>query len=336
MTNVYNFSAGPAVLPAPVMAKAQEEFCNFHGIGYGIMEASHRGPDFMQVAAEAEANIRELMGISDDYAVLFLQGGASTQFSMVPMNIMKDGGSADYADTGSWSSKAIKEAKLFGDVKVVTSSKADNYTHIPTIDPTSLNSEASYLHLTSNNTIFGTQYHAFPESPVNVPLVADMSSDIMCRPVDVSKFGIIYAGAQKNLGPSGVTLVIIRKDLADRAASTVPTMLKYSTHIDKESMFNTPPTFSIYMVKLVTDWLKDLGGLGAIAKMNATKAEKLYAEIDADPFYSCPAAVKDRSIMNVCFNCLTEDLEKTFLAEAKTKGLVTLKGHRSVGGIRAS
>lgn len=336
MSKVYNFSAGPAVLPAAVMRQAQEQFTNYQGLGYGIMEASHRSPEFDEIIVAAEANIRQLMGVPDDYAVLFLQGGASTQFAMIPMNLMKDGGSADYADTGSWSSKAIKEAKRFGKVSVVTSSKDSNYNHIPEIPDDQLDAEASYLHITSNNTIFGTEYFDFPTPPEGVPLIADMSSDIMSHELDVSQFGLIYAGAQKNLGPSGVTLVIMRKELAERAPDSLTTMLRYDTHIGKDSMFNTPPTFSIYMVRLVTDWLKEQGGIAAMERVNKAKAKAVYDVIDAEDFYQCPTEPASRSRMNVCFTIDGGDLEKQFIKEAAEEGLVGLKGHRSVGGMRAS
>jgi phosphoserine aminotransferase len=333
MSKVWNFSAGPAVLPAPVMAKAQAEFCDFHGIGYGIMEASHRGADFMEVIAQAEADLRALLGISDDYSVLFLQGGASSQFAMLPLNLLAKGGVADYADTGAWSKKAIAEVAPHGSANVVASSKDANYSYIPAFDSWQRSEDAVYTHVTSNNTIFGTQYQSFPEADV---LVADMSSDILSRPLDVSKFGVIYAGAQKNLGPSGVTLVIIRKDLTERVSEDLPTMLKYKTHIASGSMFNTPPTFSIYMVGLVTAWLRELGGLTAIEAQNAAKGDALYGCIDADDFYACPTALDSRSVMNVCFTIANSALEADFISEAGSAGLVGLKGHRSVGGMRAS
>ncbi len=333
MSRTYNFNAGPATLPAAVMEKAQSEFVQFGSLGFGILEASHRSPEFIAVADAAQANVRKLLGIGDDYAVLFLQGGASLQFSMVPMNIMREW--ADYADTGSWSNKAIKEAKRYGKVNVVASSKESNYCYIPALDEWEQDPSASYLHITSNNTIFGTQFQSFPVPAAGVPLVADMSSDIMSRPLDVSSFGLIYAGAQKNLGPSGLTLVIIRKDLAERAGD-LPTMLKYTTHIENDSMYNTPPTFAIYMLKLVTDWVAEQGGVQGMAKLNEAKAAHLYEEIDRDDFYRGSARVDSRSLMNVTFNLANEDLEKKFVSEAKKAGMVGLKGHRSVGGVRAS
>ena len=331
---IYNFSAGPAKLPKEVMLQAQEEFSNFKESGSGIMELSHRGPEFSTVIEETEADIRELMNISDDYAVCFIQGGASMQFSMIPMNIMLPGGSADYADTGGWSAKAIKEAQGFGKVNVVASSKETGYDRIPVIRHWKPSPGSSYLHITSNNTVAGTQYHSFPET--NAPMVADMSSDIMSRVINVNDFGLIYAGAQKNLGPSGLALVIIRKDLAERAPATVPTMLKYSTYIEKQSMFNTPPTFGIYMLGLVMKWLKSKGGIAEIEEINDAKSEALYELIDSSNFYRSPVDPASRSRMNVVFRLPNEDLEAKFVADAKGNGLNSLKGHRSVGGIRAS
>lgn len=331
---VYNFSAGPAKLPEEVMIKAQEEFLNYRNSGSGLMELSHRGPEFSDVMERVDANIRELMNLSDEYAVCFIQGGASMQFAMMPMNLMLPGGSADYADTGTWSASAIKEGKLFGNVNIVASSKETNYDRIPEIRHWHPDSAASYLHITSNNTVAGTQYHSFPET--NVPLIADMSSDIMSRVINMNDFGMIYAGAQKNLGPSGVALVIIRKDLAERAGEKVPTMLKYKTYIEKQSMFNTPPTFAIYILNLVMEWLKSNGGIAAIEEINDVKSETLYELIDGTEFYRSPVDPASRSRMNVVFRLPSEELEAKFLKEAKAVGLVGLKGHRSVGGIRAS
>lgn len=334
---VYNFSAGPAMLPTPVMEKAQEEFCNYHGVGNGIIELTHRGAQFEEVLARAKANIKELMNISDEYEIIFVQGGASLQFSMVPMNLMLPGGFAEYADTGVWSSKAAKEAKLFGNVKIIASSKETNYDRIPDIRHWKPEAGSSYLHITSNNTIFGTQYHVFPDmGGTDVPLIADMSSDIMSRRIDVSKFGLIYAGAQKNIGPSGICLVIMKKDLAKRTPEKIPTMLKYSTYLDNDSLYNTPPTFAIYMIALVTDWLKEQGGLKVVEEINDMKSEVLYELIDKSSFYRCPVEASNRSKMNVNFRLPTEELEDKFVKEAKANGMLGLKGHRSVGGIRAS
>lgn len=332
---VYNFSAGPAVLPESVMLKAQEEFINYKGIGFGIMESSHRTPVYQDVLDTTEANIRKLMNISDDYAVLFLQGGASLQFAMLPMNLALPGKPIVFANTGAWSNKAIKEAKLLADVDIVYDGKDSNFAHIGDCEEWQIDQNASYMHLCTNNTIFGTEVHNLPNCG-DVPLVADMSSDIMSRPIDVSKYGVIFAGAQKNLGPAGVTLVIIRKDLAERVKANTPTMLKYSTFISKQSMFNTPPTFSIYMVGLMAEWLLTQGGLEGIEKINTTKSQSLYEYIDNSGFYRGTADPADRSKMNICFRLPSEDLEKQFVIEAGKNNMVSLKGHRDVGGIRAS
>ncbi|HCE45846.1 MAG TPA: 3-phosphoserine/phosphohydroxythreonine transaminase [Lentisphaeria bacterium] len=331
---VFNFSAGPAMLPTEVMEHAAREFSDYHKTGCGIMELTHRGGEFTEVIEAAEKNIRTLMGIGDEHAVLFIQGGASLQFAMIPMNLHVPGTAMEYADTGAWSSAAIKEAKLFGDVKVVCSSKDTNYNKIPDIRHWKLDPKASYLHITSNNTIFGTQYHSFPET--KIPLLADMSSDFMSRVVDVGQFDLIYAGAQKNIGPSGVAVVIIKKELVKRTPANTPTMLKYATYIDNKSLYNTPPTFAIYMIRLVTDWMIKKGGLAAIEKINDTKSEALYETIEEGDFYKNPVEPASRSKMNVVFRLPTEVLEEKFVKEAKAKGLIGLKGHRSVGGIRAS
>lgn len=333
---VFNFHPGPAVLPHEVMVKAQEEFVNFRGIGYGIMEESHRSTVFLDVAHHAEANIRELMGLDDSYAVLFLQGGASLQFAMVPMNLALPGKPMLYADTGYWANKALKEAKLFGDVKLMYDGKAASYAKIGDPSDWPLDPNASYAYVCSNNTIYGTQYHHFPDTG-SVPLVADMSSDIMSRQVDAKRFAVIFAGAQKNLGPSGVTLVIIKKDLAARVAEKVPTMLKFSTHIEGESMYNTPPTFGIYIIGLVTDWIKAQGGLHGIERLNTAKSQAIYQAIDSSGnFYRGTVEPGDRSKMNVCFRLPSEDLEGKFVKAATANGLIGLKGHRAVGGVRAS
>lgn len=335
--SVYNFNAGPAMLPKEVMEQAQDEFCNFMNTGCGVMELSHRGKEFQSVIDVVEQNVRDLMNVSADYDICFIQGGASMQFAMVPMNLMLPGGFAEYADTGTWSDKAIKEAKLFGEVKVIASSKATNYDRIPEIRHWKPTAGSSYLHITSNNTIFGTQYHAFPPMIADVPMIADMSSDIMSRVIDVNEFGLIYAGAQKNLGPSGVVMVIIRKDLVKRTPANVPTMLRYSTYTEEHSLYNTPPTFGIYMLKLVTDWMKNKGGLTVIEEINDTKSEALYETIDGSGgFYRCPANASNRSKMNVVFRLPSEDLEAKFCKESAAAGMIGLKGHRSVGGIRAS
>lgn len=335
MATVYNFNPGPAVLPRPVLLRAQAELVDYQGLGYSIIEASHRAPEFEAVIGRAESNLRELMGIPANYAVLFLQGGASLQFAMLPMNLLGAGQSADYADTGEWSAKAMKEAKLIGNIRTAASSKATKYDHIPAFAGWQMDPKAAYLHITSNNTIFGTQYASFPTPPAGVPLIADMSSDILSRAVNVSDFGVIYGGAQKNLGPSGVTVVIMRQDLAARAPANLPTMLKYSTHIEGKSLYNTPPTFSIYLLALVTDWLKEQGGVAAVEAHNRAKAKLLYDCID-EGFYTCPAKKDSRSLMNVVFRLPTEELEATFLKLCKANHLIGLKGHRSAGGLRAS
>ncbi|MDD3886419.1 MAG: 3-phosphoserine/phosphohydroxythreonine transaminase [Victivallaceae bacterium] len=333
---VYNFAAGPAMLPKDVMKKAQAEFVDYKGCGSGIMELSHRGKLFQPVIDRAEANVRELLNISDDYAVLFVQGGASLQFSMLAMNLL-NGGTADYADTGVWSAKAAKEAQMFGNVNLISSSKATKYDHIPSPADWKRTADAAYLHITSNNTVAGSQYITLPKPTAGVPMIADMSSDIMSRVFDINDFGMIYAGAQKNLGPSGVALVVIRKDLAARTDNAkVPTMLRYSTYIDNGSMFNTPPTFAVYMLALVTDWLKENGGVAAIEKINNAKAAYLYDFLDNSAFFKTPVAKADRSRMNVVFRTPSEELDAAFVAEARANGLTDLKGHRLVGGCRAS
>ena len=333
---IYNFAAGPAMLPKAVMEKAQAEFTNYQNSGSGLMELSHRGKLFAPVLARAEANVRELLNVSADYAVLCIQGGASMQFAMLAMNFL-NGGVADYVDTGVWSSKALKEAKMFGSVNVVASSKETKYDHIPAESEWKRTADAAYLHITSNNTIAGTRFTKLPKPTPGVPMLSDMSSDIMSRPFDINDFGMVYAGAQKNLGPSGMALVILRKDLAARTDdSKVPTMLRYSTYIENDSMFNTPPTFAIYMLALVTDWVREQGGLAAMEKINEEKAAYLYDFLDNSSFYKSPVAKADRSIMNVVFRTPSEELDAAFVKEAKENGLTELKGHRLVGGCRAS
>jgi phosphoserine aminotransferase len=322
------------MLPAEAMEKAKNEFTNYKNTGCGIMELSHRGSEFTEIIERAEKNVRELMDVPQDYSVCFIQGGASLQFAMIPMNFLPKDSFAEYADTGSWSSAAIKQGKFFGEVKIVASGKNTNYDRIPEIRHWRPSEDAAYLHITSNNTIFGSQYHSFPE--INTPLVADMSSDIMSRVIETDKFSLIYAGAQKNLGPSGLTLVIIKNSFAAKAAEKVPAMLKYSTYIENKSLYNTPPTFAIYMLALVTDWMKEKGGLSAIEKINDTKSEALYEILDTSSFYKCPVEPSSRSKMNVVFRLPNEELEEKFVKQAKAKGFIGLKGHRSVGGIRAS
>ncbi len=335
---VYNFNAGPAVLPKPVMLKAQEEFVNYRGCGYGIIEESHRAANFDEVIQAAEANLRKLMGISDDYEVLFLQGGASLQFAMIPMNLMIPGKKIAVCDTGEWSHKAMKEMKILGaDVDLVFDGSANKFSAIGDVKSWKFDQDAAYAYICANNTIYGTEYHEYPDTG-NVPLVADMSSDIMSHVIDVNRFGLIFAGAQKNMGPAGVALVVIRKDLPARCPETVPTMLRYSTHIKSKSLFNTPSTFGIYMIRLVTDWMLEQGGVPAIQKKNEAKAAKLYAAIDNSPMFRGTCCKCSRSNMNVCFRIGegNEELEKKFVAEAKAAGLIGLKGHRAVGGLRAS
>lgn len=331
---IYNFSPGPATLPYFVLKEAAKDIVNFNDKGIGLIELSHRSKEFMAVAEETEALIRELLIVPDNYKVLFLQGGASSQFFMVPMNLLSAGKKATYLNTGVWSKKAIKEAKLFGEVEVVFSSDDTSFNRVPENDEYTVAPDSEYLYLVSNNTIYGTQFEKFPEK--NVMLVCDMSSDILSRPLDVSKFGIIFAGAQKNMGPAGVTVVIIRDDLLDRTPDNVPTMLRYQTHADKGSMFNTPPTFAIYCVGRVMNWLKEQGGVAAMEKRNQKKAALLYDVIDGGDYYRGHAEKDSRSMMNISFNLPTPELEAKFIAEATAIGLDGLKGHRSIGGCRAS
>jgi len=334
-TRVFNFSAGPAVLPLPVLEEAQRDLVALPGVGMSVMEISHRSKTFEEILERAIADMRELAGIPANYKVLMLQGGASLQFSMVPMNLLTAGATADYVDTGTWAVKAIKEAKKVGAVNVTGSTKADNYNCIPAASELSLTPGAAYVHITTNNTIEGTEYKSLPATG-DVPLVADASSDILSGPIDVSRFGLIYAGAQKNLGPSGLTVVIIREDLLARSQDSLPVMLNYKVQADNNSLYNTPPTFGIYTLGLTMKWLKSLGGLAGIAAINQRKAAKLYAEVDRTGFYRGTAQRESRSLMNVTFRLPSEELEKTFTKEATAAGLDGLKGHRSVGGMRAS
>jgi len=331
---IYNFSAGPATLPYEVLVQAAKDVVNFNNKGIGLIEMSHRSKEFIEVVDECESLLRELMSIPDNYKVLFLQGGASTQFAMVPMNLLQPGKSATYLNTGTWSKKAIKEAKLFGNIDVAYSSEDTLFDRVPLPDEYETKADAEYLYFVSNNTIYGTEFHQFPETDTD--LVCDMSSDVLARTVDVSRFGIIFAGAQKNMGPAGCTVVIIREDLLDKAPDNIPTMFRYKTHADKGSMFNTPPCFSIYTIGLVLKWLKNLGGLSTIEKMNLEKADLLYQAIDSSDFYTGHARFDSRSIMNVTFNLPTPELEAQFIKEATAVSFDGLKGHRSVGGCRAS
>jgi phosphoserine aminotransferase len=331
MDRKYNFYAGPAILPYEVMKKAQDELLDYNGIGLSVMEISHRSKDFINVLDAAEEKIRSLMNVPDNYAVMFIQGGATLQFDMIPMNFLK-GGKADYVNTGSWAKKAVKEARLFGTVNIAGTSEDKNFSYIPGI---ALSADAAYVHVTSNETIGGIQFHTFPETG-DIPLIVDMSSDIFSRRLDITKFGAIYAGAQKNMGPAGVTVVIMRNDLVDRGPGDIASMLSYRTYRDNQSSFNTPPCFAIYIVKLVMEWLETRGGLGAIEARNNEKAKILYDAIDNLSLYKGAAEVKDRSKMNVTFRIYPEELEAKFLEEAGEQGMIGLKGHRSVGGCRAS
>ncbi|MBS4209973.1 3-phosphoserine/phosphohydroxythreonine transaminase [Bacillus sp. FJAT-50079] len=332
----YNFNAGPSALPLTVLEKAQQELVNFKGTGMSIMELSHRSPAYENVHNEAISRLRKLFSISNDYEVLFLQGGASLQFSAIPINFLQPGQKAGYIMTGVWAEKAIAEAKLFGEPYEIASTKEEQYRRIPGLNELNFNSDDAYVHLTSNNTIYGTQWNDFPDTG-DVPLIGDMSSDIMSKAIDVSKFGMIYAGAQKNLGPSGVTLVIIRKDLLEKANPNIPTMLNYQTHVKANSLYNTPPTFGIYMLGEVLRWIEQSGGLAAIEENNIEKAKLIYDVIDqSNGFFAGHAEAESRSLMNITFRLADEELEKKFLAEAKNEGFVGLNGHRSVGGCRAS
>ena len=335
MERIFNFSAGPAALPQEVLEQAREELVNWRGCGMSVMEMSHRGKEYMGIQAEAEADLRELMGIPANYKVLFLQDGASSQFAMVPMNLYRGKASADYLNTGEWSKKAIKEAKKYGAVNVVASSEDKNFSYAPTQDAWKLDPNAAYVHYTPNETIGGVEIFWTPETG-NVPLVADMSSNILSRPIDVSKFGLIYAGAQKNIGPAGLTIVIVRDDLLGETVKGTPTMFDYKIAADNDSMYNTPPTYAIYIAGLVFQWLKRQGGVAAIEAQNVAKARLLYDFLDASDFYENRVDRACRSRMNVPFFLKDEALNDAFLAESKAAGLVQLKGHKSVGGMRAS
>jgi phosphoserine aminotransferase len=335
MERVYNFSAGPAVLPREVLEQAQDELVNWQGCGMSVMEMSHRGKEFMGIAHQAEADLRELMAIPAHYKVLFLQGGASSQFAMVPMNLLRGKKSADYLNTGEWSKKAIKEARRYCEVNVAASSEDRNFSYAPAQSQWKLDPGAAYVHYTPNETIGGVEIFWTPGTG-NVPLVADMSSTILSRPVDVTRYGCIYAGAQKNIGPAGLTLVIVREDLIGQPLPGTPTMFDYKTHADNESMYNTPPTYGIYIAGLVFKWLKRMGGLAEMEKTNIAKARLLYDYLDGTDFYRCPTAVENRSRMNVPFTLKDAALDDAFLKGAKERGLLQLKGHRSVGGMRAS
>ena len=335
MSRAYNFCAGPAALPQAVLEQAQQEMLDYRGLGLSIMEMSHRDNVFVEIAEQAEKDLRDLMGISDDYAVLFLQGGASSQFAMVPMNLLGEGQTADYINTGQWSKKAIKEAGRYGKINVAASSEDTNFSTVPPQDSWNLSDNPAYVHYCPNETIGGLEY-SFVPAVGDTPLVADMSSTILSRPVDVNQYGLIYAGAQKNIGPAGLTLVIVRKDLLGKAASSVPAMLNYQIHADNGSMYNTPPTYAWYLSGLVFSWLKKQGGVGNMGEINQRKAEKLYGFIDNSGLYSNQVEVISRSRMNVPFVLADDRLDKPFLDQAQAAGLLNLKGHRSVGGMRAS
>lgn len=334
MSHILNFNPGPAILPKEVLLEAQNDLLDYAGTGISVLESSHRSPEFVAIQEEAETNLRTLLAIPDSYAVLFLQGGASQQFAVAPMNLLHDGQTADYTNSGSWAKKAIAEAKHIGNVNVIADTNEDRPTRVPDpgeLDPTP---GAAYLHITTNETISGAQWKTFPNP--EAPLVADMSSEILSRKIDIDRFGLIYAGAQKNLGPSGLTVVIVRKDLAENAPADIPAIFRYQAHIDAGSMFNTPPCFGVYLLMLVTRWVEQRGGLAALQRINEEKAARLYCAIDATGFYQGTAHIAHRSTMNVTFNLSTEELEEQFASEAAAAGLKGLKGHRSVGGLRAS
>ena len=335
VSRIYNFSAGPAVLPLPVLEEAQRDLVALPGVGMSVLEISHRSRPFDEIIQGAENDLRALGGIPDNYKVLFLQGGASLQFSMVPMNLLTAGAAADYIVTGDWAKKALKEAKKVGATHVAASTEAGNFKRIPSQQELQLTAGAAYVHMTSNNTIHGTQWQHMPDvGPA--PLVADMSSDMYSRPIDVGRYGLVYSGAQKNLGPSGVTVVIVREDLLARSSDALPTMLNYRVMAENRSLYNTPPVFGIYILRLVLKWLVASGGLPAIHKINKRKAETLYAELDRTPFWRPHADKNCRSLMNITFRLPNEDLERLFVTESTAAGFDGLKGHRSVGGLRAS
>lgn len=335
MSRVFNFSAGPAMLPQAVLEQARDELLDWHGSGMSVMEMSHRGKEYMSIAESATNVLREIMSVPDTHEILFLQGGASSQFAMVPMNLLRDKTKVDYINTGAWSKKAIAEAKRFCDVNIAASSESTKFSTVPEQTELNLQSDAAYVHYTPNETIGGVEFSYVPETG-DVPLVADMSSNILSRPIDVSKFGVIYAGAQKNIGPAGLTVVIVRKDLMGQTINGTPSMFDYKVHADSDSMNNTPPTYAWYLAGLVFEWIKDQGGISKMAEINQRKSVKLYDAIDNSDFYSNPVEIKSRSWMNVPFTLANADLDSTFLDEAKKENLVTLKGHRSVGGMRAS
>lgn len=335
MKRVFNFSAGPAVLPKEVLQKAQAEFLDYQGTGISVLEMSHRSPVFVDIMERAQGSLRKLMNIPADYEVLFLQGGASSQFSMVPLNLLSGSGKIDLIDTGNWSKKAIAEAQRYGEVRVIASSADKMYSYIPAIDENTFDPEADYVHITTNNTIYGTCISQLPHTG-SVPLVADMSSNILSQEYKIEDFGLIYAGAQKNIGPAGLTIVIVRKDLIGKELDHTPLMFKYATHSEKKSAYNTPPCFAIYMAGLVFDWTLENGGVAAMEKRNRAKAQLLYDFFDKSALFEATVKAPDRSIMNVTFKTDTQELDGQFIAEAEQMGLKTLKGYRTVGGMRAS
>lgn len=336
MARVYNFSAGPSMLPESVLRRAADEMLDYEGSGQSVMEMSHRSKVYQGIIDGAEALLREVMGVPDNYKVLFLQGGASSQFAMIPMNLMTGSGKADYVVTGQWAKKAYKEAARYGQVRVIASSEDKTFSYIPKLDPATFDPQADYFYICMNNTIYGTVYHELPDTG-KVPLVADASSCILSKPIDVSKFGILYAGAQKNMGPAGVTVVMVREDLIGHAMDITPTMFNYQTHADNGSMFNTPPCYAIYMLKLVLEWIKnDIGGLENMQKLNEQKAALLYGFLDESKMFRGTVVPEDRSLMNVPFVTGDADLDAAFVKAATEAGFVNLKGHRSVGGMRAS
>ncbi len=335
MARVYNFSPGPSMLPEPVLKQAAEEMLDYHGTGQSVMEMSHRSPEFEGILHDAEAVLRELMAIPESYRVLFLQGGASTQFAMVPLNLYGERRKADYVVTGMWAKKALSEAKRYGAARAVASSDDKNFTYIPALTPGMFDQQASYAHITTNNTIFGTRYRAIPDTG-SLPLVTDMSSSILSEVYDVSKFALIYAGAQKNIGPAGLTVVIIREDLLGHALDITPTMLDYQTHAEAGSLYNTPPCYAVYVAKLVFEWVKAQGGVAAVQRANEERAAILYNFLDESSLFKGTAVPEFRSLMNVPFVLPSDELNKKFVKEATAQGFINLKGHRSVGGMRAS
>jgi len=328
----HNFGAGPGILPQEALKRSAADIMNFNNSGMSVLEISHRSKDFEAVLQKTKSLVKELLNVPDDYSILFIQGGASTQFAMVPMNLLKSNGTAAYVESGVWANKAIKEAKIIGNVNVVATSKDKNFTYVP--KGYTVPADCDYLHITSNNTIYGTQMKSFPES--GVPVVCDMSSDIFSKRVDVSKFDLIYAGAQKNMGPAGVTMVIIKNSILGKTGRTIPTMLDYKTHIDADSLYNTPPVFAILVCMYTLEWLKSIGGVVAIEKINRQKADLFYGEVDSNPMFTGTCAKEDRSDMNACFLLKNADQDEDFMNMAKAAGIVGIKGHRSVGGFRAS